>query len=86
MGYKVLSNLKHDGIKYGLGDVVEMQEKQAQSLVKDGILEETKKQPEKELTEISKMSVDELREIAEEKGLDIKGLKKAELIKAILGK
>jgi len=51
MEYKVLSNLKHDGTTYVPGEVVEMEKKEAEGLVGDGVLEPIKeKKVEKEKT------------------------------------
>lgn len=47
MKYKALSHLKHDKTEYGLGDTVEMDEKQAKALVEDGVLRKIKSEPHK---------------------------------------
>lgn len=39
MNFKVLSNLKHDGKEYKIGDIIELAEVIASSLVEDGIIE-----------------------------------------------
>jgi len=42
MKYKVLGNLKYNQVDYVKGDIVEMEEENAKSLLADGILEEAK--------------------------------------------
>ena len=48
MIYKVLSNLKHNGIDYVIDSEVEMEEEQAESLLEDGVLAKIKKAKEPE--------------------------------------
>ena len=65
MKFKVLSNLKHDGRDYKAGDIVEIAEEEALSLVEDGVLENT------EATEKAKAEAEEKAKAkADEKGND----------------
>lgn len=53
MKYKVLSNLKANGGIYAAGDEVEMDEKEAEVLVEDGVLEAIESDKETEESEES---------------------------------
>lgn len=90
--FKVLVNLKHDGTDYQKGDVLEIDEERGMVMVEHGILEFVDKETpvnfrlrdeEEEKVNYEAMTVQQLKEIAEEKGINVKGLKKGEIIEAL---
>lgn len=62
--YKVLRNLKHNGVSYTKGDKVEIDDEEAaEHLLKNGVIEEDK--------DLSTMTKDELLKKAEEEDIDV---------------
>lgn len=92
MKYKALNKFEHNGKIFESGDVVEMDEKEAKPLVGNGNLgtvrskkdKESEKSDESEEKDLETLSIKELKALAEEKEVDIEGLKKkTDIIEAI---
>jgi len=96
MYYKILSNFKRDRRVYVAGEGIELPEtEETKQLVLDGVLEIPKKEepeipqePENTETEeeidLEGLSFQELKDLAEDKGIEIKGIRaKAKLIKVL---
>ncbi len=82
--YTVLSNIKHNGSVYTLGQKIVFDEKEAEKLV--GVIEEEKPEETKAVA-LEDMSVKELREYADEFGISIPaGKKKSEILEILSAK
>lgn len=82
--YTVLSNIKHNGSVYTLGQKIVFDEKEAEKLV--GVIEEEKPEATKAVA-LEDMSAKELREYADELGISIPaGKKKREILEMLSAK
>lgn len=89
MKYKFTQNVKYEGVRYKTGNEIELNEEIAERDLKDlvekvePVVPESLPEEQKEEADYSDKTVLELRVIAKEKGIDIKGLKKDEVIEAL---
>jgi len=85
MIYKVISNLKTGEGTFVAGDKIEMDEETAKHLIEDGVLMATCEGEEEEPeVDLKDLTIVELKDLAEEKEIDIFGAwRKADIIKAI---
>ena len=94
MNFKVLGNLKHDMTDYKAGDIVDMEKDRGMALVEAGVLgimkgaKESSFSPDADDEDMPEKSYDDMKvpqlvEIAEAKGIETKGLLKAEIIEAL---
>ncbi len=90
MKYRFILSVKFNGNKVNAGEEKELSDGVGDKLIGKGIVEKIceepviPEEPEKEVkVDYSDSTIKELKEVAKEKGIDIKGLKKAKIIEAL---
>lgn len=88
MRYIIISNVKSGGKTYLPGETIELPEEVAKNLIKDGVLkgsEEPELPEDEDEKELEGLSYKELKDIADEKGIDRTEIKRSRegLIEAI---